>query len=469
MLMTIAQPARAVLLAMALATPGCSTISGFFGGESRPEGVVGHVEGFIGAVVADEPQAVLAARQVLAAGGNAADAAVALGLALSVTLPSRVGLGSGGACLVHNGDAKASGVPSSIVFLPQGPADPTGADRPAAAPMLARGLFLLSARYGRARFETQLVQAEILAREGVPASRAFTRDLAVVGGALAADGPARQVFYPGGRAIAEGETLKQPDLAGTLAQIRHAGVGDLYQGTLARRVLDGAALAGAGLTQTDLKAALPKEMPAITIDLGGDGTAAFLPLPADGGLAAAAAFQALQAGAASEAGSRALAAAAQFRRSGGDAMAILAARATTGSLPALPASTSFAAVDREGNAVVCAVSMGNLFGTGRMLPDTGMLLAASPARFPPPLYAAGMITNRRTSGLIGLAGGSGQEGAALAVAAALSRAASGAAIEPAGAPEPGRTNVISCGGASGPKNCAWSTDPRGYGLAAGAN
>ena len=80
-------------------------------------------------------------------------------------------------------------------------------------------------------------------------------------------------------------------------------------------------------------------------------------------------------------------------------------------MPALPASTSFAVMDREGNAVVCAVSMGNLFGTGRVAQGTGMLLAASPARLPPPLLAAGMITYRRSSVVRVAAVGSGQEGA----------------------------------------------------------
>ncbi len=272
---------------MLLATSSCSSV-GLGGDETAPQnGHPGYVTGFLGGVVADEPQAALVARDVLSAGGTAADAAVALGFALSVTLPSRAGLGGGGACLTYAPDTggPGKGVPQAIMFVPPAPSHPGDADRPAAVPMLARGLFALHARYGNRRFESLITPAEELARRGTSASRAFVRDLSVVAGPLAADPGAFAVFFPGGKPLTEGAQFIQPGLGATLAQLRTAGVGDFYQGTLAHVLVDSAHDAGAGLSLTDLRGALPTTLVPLSLPIGDD-TATFLPPPADGGLAA---------------------------------------------------------------------------------------------------------------------------------------------------------------------------------------
>ncbi len=362
----------------------------------------------------------------------------------------------------------------AVIFTPLAPATPgAGADRPAAVPMMARGLFLLHARYGVLPFETLVQPAEQLARTGVPASRALVKDLTLVSGPLLADPAARKVFSQNGTPLAEGQVLLQPDLAGTLAQIRTAGVGDLYQGALASRIVQASAQIGGPLQLSDLRGALPRLTAPLIRDYQKD-KVAFLPPPADGGLAAEAAFDVLahNPNDLAAAAARSLAVAARYRAGGITSTAVL----TDPNLPAggptlFPASTSFVTVDRAGNAVACALTLNNLFGTGRILPGLGFLAAASPSAVPQPLLAAGVAWNDRRKAFRAAAAGSGQAGAPLAVAAALMNTLNTGRPMAVPVPDPGRANVIACArylpGES--SQCGWANDPRESGLAVGSN
>jgi gamma-glutamyltranspeptidase/glutathione hydrolase len=439
-------------LAMALlALPGCGTLgavgsaigSAAGSGPTVEAGQEGFVRGFLGHVAAEEPRAALVARDVLSAGGTAADAAVAAGFTMAVTLPSRAGLGGGGACLLFHPRRNEA---EAVVFPPGArEAVPAGADRPAAVPMLARGLFALHARAGRRPFEELLVPAEQAARLGTEVSRAFAADLAAVAGPLFADPWAAAAFAgPGGQPPAVGERIVQPDLSATLAILRTAGVGDLHQGGLARRLEATSVPAGGGLTAGELRASVPQVQAPLQVRVGND-TASFLPASVPGGQETAAALQAALAGGA----------------------------APVPQAAALPASTALVVVDREGMAVSCAFTMNNLFGTGRVAPGTGVLLAAAPGlgEVRPPLYAAGIAHNDSLRAFRAAAAGSGQAAAPAAAAAPLAAMLRGqpAGAALAGVPEPGRSVAVGCTRylPGQPEACTAAADPRGGGLAVG--
>ena len=190
---------------MTAALAGCGDLPPIrlqLGSGSGPE------RSFEGLVAADESEAVLVGRNILLANGNAVDAAVALGFALAVTLPSSAGLGGGGACLIHDAER---GVTEAIDF-----------------PAMPRGLFALHAKYGRVPWPQVVAPAENLARFGHTVSRAFAGDIAADGAALMNDRTALTTFMtPGRQMLQAGDVFKQIDLATTLSNLRARGPGDV--------------------------------------------------------------------------------------------------------------------------------------------------------------------------------------------------------------------------------------------------
>ncbi len=416
--MLIAKICRAAAFAALPFLSACGVGHEFFGfggpstdsslGQSAPTPSV------FGYAVADEPQAALAARQILNLGGNAADAAAAEGFALAATLPSRAGLGGGGACVIKMPAADGTPQPAVTLLFPPGAPAAAGGARPAAVPTLARGLLALQARYGALPYPAVIVPAERLA-SGAQVSMALAADLQIVGPALLADPAAASIFgAPAGGILQAGANLSQPDLAATFETLRTLGVQGFYAGNFAAQFIQAANQAGANLSPADLSADLPVFGTPDTSSANGVDIAS-LPTPP----------------------------------------------ATSHTLPA---SAAFMALDKNGGIVACDVTMNNLFGTGRIAPGTGVLLAASPRAVPTPILAAAIATNGAS--FRAAVTGTGQAAAGIAASIALANALTNAS---APIPEPGRANTISCPGGvpGGEASCTATADSSGNGLAVG--
>jgi len=392
-------------------------------------GTVGYVKGFLGGAAADEPRAALIARDVLSAGGGAVDAAVALYFTLAVTLPSSASLGGGGACVVFD---KKSQTIEALDFLARAPARiGPSVDRPSAVPLNPRGMFALHAKYGRMRWEQLVSPAANLARFGNPLSRALARDLYAAEGPLLADRESRRIFTrPDGSIVREGDVIEQLDLAAVLSLVRRAP-GAFYSGPFARKLVKAVKEAGGSLTIEDLRGAIPRWRPTVAVNYGLL-TAHFAPTP--GGVTAAQIWTALTKVESyrsadneerphlfAETAMRAFADRGRWSTDGLDIEVPLDDLVSTAHVEAMMsgyssdrhrpaaslkpppqrrrdqgAATSFVVADRKGSAVACAFSMNNLFGTGRIAPGTGIMLAAAPDRLGQGPWAVGpmMVINQ---------------------------------------------------------------------------
>lgn len=211
------------------------------------------------------PLATEAGHEILAAGGNAFDAAVAISATLGVVEPFASGLGGGAFWLLHLADERtdvfvdarevAPGAATPDMYLDENGEPIKGAsfDGPLAAgiPGQAAGLVHLAEKYGRLPLATSLAPAIRYAEEGIPV---YTR----IGSGLrfrrrvAERWPAfGDVFYPGGKQLEEGDLLRQPDLARTLQRFAAGGRDGFYKGETARLLVDGSRAAGGIWTLQD--------------------------------------------------------------------------------------------------------------------------------------------------------------------------------------------------------------------------
>ena len=408
--------------------------------DEESTGLLVSVEGFAGVVAADEPNATVVGRDVLGNNGSAADAAVAMALTMAVTLPSRVGLGGGGACLIWS---DADGLSDALLFPPVRAADG------AVPPLLARAMALLHARYGTLRWEELVAPAENFARFGFIASRAFARDLQAAQGRLTADRQLAALFQDDtGQWIEEGRRLRNPELSTVLGGLRSQGGGHLHSPSFARRYAEAARQAGIPMEPTEVRDAFAQFLAPIEIPVG-DSLLLLPPPRSSAGVAAGQMWQMLQdanwnsapparqARLTAEAGLKALAARQIWVGPDGLPIAdpqVLVSETSIREMASAPLppptgtatppyAATFVAGDHRGNAVACSFTLNDLFGQGRLADGLGIVLPAPPvdaANNSVPLAVA-MIADPETGRLDEALAASGGEAAFQHLVQALQR------------------------------------------------
>lgn len=218
-----------------------------------------------GMVVAQEPLAADVGLAVLKSGGNAVDAAVAVGFALAVTHPQAGNLGGGGFMLVRLANGKTTFLDfrecapqkaSRDMYLDD-KGNPTKESifgwRSSGVPGSVAGFALAHKKFGSQKWQQLIEPAVKLASEGFTVSPTFEKSLAG-GSALATDPESKRIFLRDGNPYKAGERFKQPELATTLERIAQSGAKGFYEGPTAKELAAEMQAHGGLITEADLKA-----------------------------------------------------------------------------------------------------------------------------------------------------------------------------------------------------------------------
>jgi gamma-glutamyltranspeptidase / glutathione hydrolase len=228
--------------------------------QSRPE-----VQGTQAAVVADHPLAAAAGADVLRRGGNAVDAAITMAAVLAVVRPHMNGVGGDAFMLIReertgriqalNGSGRA-GMSMSVEALREAGRDrmPTGGIHSVTVPGAVAAWSDALRRHGTITLAEALEPAIRYAAEGFPVSEKLAADIRAGQRRLEADPAMAEVFLPGGEPPAAGSLLRQADLAASLRLLAQQGAEALYVGRLAARIDAFMAAEGGFVRAADLEA-----------------------------------------------------------------------------------------------------------------------------------------------------------------------------------------------------------------------
>lgn len=219
------------------------------------------VMGRNGMVTSGHPLASQAGIQVMMAGGNAIDAAIATAAALGVVEPHASGIGGDGFILIYwaetgtiigvNATGPAPYAATRELYLENG-GIPMKGMRSVSVPGIVDGWLMAQDRYGALKPEQVFEPAIALCENGFPVSYKLAAGLKAEHPRFAADPYTRAIFTNEGKPIGPGEILYQRDLATTLRKIAGQGREILYEGETAKAIIEFSQAYNGLLTEKDL-------------------------------------------------------------------------------------------------------------------------------------------------------------------------------------------------------------------------
>lgn len=249
-----------------------------------------------GMVASAEARATEVGVAILKKGGNAVDAAVAVGMALAVTYPVAGNLGGGGFMLIRMASGEAVAIDyrevapmlaSHDMYLDaKGDPIPEASlvgSKAAGVPGTVAGLALAQQKYGKLSWREVLEPARLLAAKGFPLS--YEQAYSLRTDRLLARFPeSRRIFQKDGHFYEPGDLFKQPELAATLQRLQARGPREFYEGETAQRIVEEMQQSKGLITLEDLKRYKPVERVPLTGSYRGLDIIT-MPPPSSGGIA----------------------------------------------------------------------------------------------------------------------------------------------------------------------------------------